>query len=65
MIAEKLRWVWLVVAAFEDFLANTLRFAEEYYEENMAIILVNLKREKVSAFTHSGLGRSGSGLLKP
>jgi len=65
MIAEKLRWIWLVVATFEDFLANTLRFAEEYYEENMAIILVNLRREKVSAFTHSGLGRSGSGLLKP
>jgi len=65
MIAEKLRWSWLVVAAFEDFLANTLRFAEEYYEENMAIILVNLRKEKVSAFTHSGLGRSGSGLLKP
>jgi len=65
MIAEKFRWVWLVVAAFEDFLANTLRFAEEYYEENMAIILVNLKKEKVAAFTHSGLGRSGSGLLKP
>jgi len=65
VIAEKLRWVWLVVAAFEDFLANTLRFAEEYYEENMAIILVNLKKEKVAAFTRSGLGRSGSGLLKP
>jgi len=65
MIAEKLRWVWLVVAAFEDFLANTLRFAEEYYGENMAVILVNLKKEKVAAFTHSGLGRSGSGLLKP
>jgi len=65
MTAEKLRWVWLVVAAFDDFLANTLRFAEEYYEENMAIILVNLRREKVSAFTRSGLGRSGSGLLKP
>jgi len=65
MTAEKLRWVWLVVAAFNDFLANTLRFAEEYYEENMAIILVNLSKEKVSAFTRSGLGRSGSGLLKP
>jgi len=65
MITEKLRWVWLVVAAFEDFLANTLRFAEEYYEENMAILLVNLRKEKVSAFTHSGLGRFGSGLLKP
>lgn len=65
MITEKLRWSWLVVAAFNDFLANTLRFTEEYYEENMAIILVNLRREKVSAFTHSSLGRSGSGLLKP
>jgi len=65
MITEKLRWVWLVVAAFEDFLANTLRFAEEYYEESMAIVLVNLKKEKVSAFTRSALGRSGSGLLKP
>jgi len=65
MIAEKLRWVWLVVAAFEDFPANTLTFAEEYYEKNIAIILVNLRKEKVSAFTHSGLGRSGSGLLKP
>jgi len=65
MTAEKLRWVWLVVAAFNDFLANTLRFAEEYYEGNMGIILVNLRKEKVSAFTHSGLGRSGSGLLKP
>jgi len=65
MVAEKLRWVWLVVAAFDDFLANTLRFAEEYYEENIAIILVNLRKENVSAFTHSSLGRSGSGLLKP
>ena len=65
MIREKLRWVWLVVATFGDFLANTLRFAEEYYEENIAIVLVNLGKEKVSAFTHSGLGRSGSGLVKP
>jgi len=65
VVAEKLRWVWLVVATFGDFLANTLRFAEEYNEESMAVILVNLRKEEVSAFTHSGLGRSGSGLLKP
>jgi len=65
MAAEKLHWIWLVTAAYADFLANTLRFAEEYYEGNIAILLVNLEKREVSAFTQTGLGRTASSLLKP
>ena len=45
--------------------ADALRFAEEYYEGNIAIILVNLERQKVVAFTDSRMGRSSLGFLKP
>ena len=65
MTKENLHWIWLVTVAFTDFLADALRFAEEYYERNIAIILVNLKRQKVVAFTDSSMGRSSLGFLRP
>lgn len=65
MTRENLHWIWLVTVAFTDFLADALRFAEEYYEGNIAIILVNLERQKVVAFTDSRMGRSSLGFLKP
>jgi hypothetical protein len=65
MAKENLHWIWLVTVAFTDFLAGTLRFAEEYCERNIPIILVNLKRQKVVAFTDSNIGRSSLGFLKP
>ena len=65
MTRENLYWIWLVAVAFTDFLADTLKFVEEDYERNIAIVLVNLERQKVMAFTRSSMGRSSLSLLKP